>query len=78
MKSDLVDLMLAKHHETKLAVLVSETGEAAKAVWLPLSAVEIQETNKTATGELKNGLKVGYPIVVVTMPERLAIEKGLV
>jgi hypothetical protein len=78
MKSDLVDLMLAQHRRTKLAVLVSDTGEERKAVWLPLSIVEIEETNKRVTGMLKNGLKVACPMIVVTMPERLAIEKGLV
>jgi hypothetical protein len=78
MKSDLVDLMLAKHHQTKLAVLVSETGEEAKAVWLPLSLVEIEETTKTAHGVLKDGQIVKLPLVTVTLPERLAIEKRLV
>jgi hypothetical protein len=78
MKSNLVDLMLAQHHRTKLAVLVSELGEEAKAVWLPLSMVEIDETRKTAIGTLKGGQRVSLPLVTVTMPERLAIEKGLV
>ena len=78
MKSDLVDLMLAQHHRTKLAVLVSELGEEAKAVWLPLSMVEIEETRRTAAGTLRSGQRVNLPLVIATMPERLAIEKGLV
>jgi hypothetical protein len=78
MKSDLIDLMLAQHHKTKLAILVSELGEEAKAVWLPLSVIEIEESRKTATGTLKGGQRVTLPLITVTMPERLAIEKGLV
>lgn len=78
MKSSLIDLTLAKHHETKLAILVSETGDASKAVWLPLSVVEIEETKKYATGETRTGQKTTFPLVVVTMPERMAIAKGLV
>jgi hypothetical protein len=70
MKSDLVDLTLQLHHETwpgiadHGAVLVSDDGDKRKAVWLPKSAVEIERKPKA--------------IVIVTMPERLAIEKGLV
>ena len=64
MKSDLVDLTLQVHHETEKAVLVSDTGERERAIWLPKSAVEIERKAKG--------------IVVVTMPEHIAIEKGLV
>ncbi len=69
-RSDLIDLALVIHHETRPgeadlgAVLVSETGDRRKAVWLPKEAIEI---------ERKGGVTV-----VVTLPERLAIEKGLV
>jgi hypothetical protein len=78
MKSDLVDLMLAKHNQTDKDVLVSDTGEEASAVWLPLSRVEIEEAKNTAKGKLKGGHTVTLQMIVVTMPERLAIEKGLV
>lgn len=64
MKSDLIDLTMQRHHETEKAILVSDDGERAKAVWLPKSAVEVEEK--------------GRGIVVVTLPEPLAIEKGLV
>lgn len=65
MKSDLVDVFFTKHAETEKAVLVSATGEKADAVWIPLSQIEI------------------YPIGVngvfeVTMPEWLALDKGLI
>lgn len=69
-RSDLIDLALVIHHETRVgedgqgAVLVSDDGDRRKAVWLPKAAVEI---------ERKGGVDV-----VVTLPERLAIEKGLV
>lgn len=78
MKSDLLDLTLAQHHRTDRAVLVSDTGEEMKAVWLPLSRIEIKAKNKTVRGTLKNGQFCNFPLVTVTLPERLAIEKGLV
>lgn len=63
-KSDLVDLTMQLHHETGKAVLVSDDGDKAKAVWIPLSQCEIE---RRANG-----------IVIVTMPEWLATDKGLV
>ena len=72
------DLMLAKHHQTEQDVLVSDTGEEAKAVWLPLSRVEIEDARNTAKGKLKGGRTVTLQMIVVTLPERLAMEKGLV
>jgi hypothetical protein len=78
MKSDLLDLTLVEHHRTEKAVLVSDTGEESKAIWLPLSRVEIEDAKKTVRGMLKNGQVCTLPLVTVTLPERLAIEKGLV
>lgn len=63
MKSDLVDIEVTVHHETEKAVLVSDDGDRKRAVWLPKSAIEIAG----------DGLRV-----TVTLPERLAIDKGLV
>lgn len=63
MKSDLIDLELYELHRTDEAILVSI--ERDKKTWLPLSAVEIEETGKRG-------------MVIVTLPERLAIDKGLV
>jgi hypothetical protein len=63
-KSDLVDLTVQLHHETGKAVLVSDDGDRDHAVWLPLSQVEIERK--------PNG------VVIVTLPEWLATDKGLV
>lgn len=63
-KSDLVDLTMQLHAETAKAVLVSDDGDKDKAVWLPLSQCEVERKAKG--------------IVIVTMPEWLATEKGLV
>jgi hypothetical protein len=63
-KSDLVDLTMQLHAETEKAVLVSDDGEEAKAIWLPLSQVEIERKAKG--------------VVVVTLPEWLATQRGLV
>lgn len=77
-KSDLSDFDLALHYDTGKAVLVSETGEEAKAIWLPKSHVEIVRTDKTVTGSRKNGRAMNWPLVTVTVPEWLAKEKGLI
>ncbi len=63
-RSDLVDLALVLHHETEKAILVSDDGNREAAKWLPKSQVEI-EPQPGGT-------------VIVTLPERVAIEKGLV
>lgn len=77
-KSDLSDYDLALHYDTGKAVLVSDTGDEAKAVWLPKQHVEIERTGKTVTGTKRNGQKTSWPLVTVTIPEWLAKEKGLV
>ena len=63
-RSNLVDLELYLHHETEKAVLVSDAGDREKAVWLPKSVIEIWERSRS--------------VISVTVPEQLAIEKGLV
>jgi hypothetical protein len=65
MKSDLVDIEACRHAETSRAILVSDDGERKHAVWLPKQHCEI------APGKASNR-------VTVTMPEWLAVDKGLV
>lgn len=64
-KSDLVDIDVQKLHETARAVLVT-TGLPDDAVWLPRAQVEI----------VKHDSMPG--LHTVTMPEWLAIDRGLV
>ncbi|RWE63022.1 MAG: hypothetical protein EOS25_28190 [Mesorhizobium sp.] len=63
-RSDLIDLTLALHAATSKAVRVSETGDDSKAVWVPLSECEM--------------VKKPGGLVVVTMPEWLALSKGFI
>jgi len=63
MKSDLVDVEVELHHETAGAVLVSDTGELKRAVWIPKSQCEI---------EPKGALHI------LTLPQWLAQERGLI
>lgn len=65
-KSELVDLEMFRHHATEKAVLVSLDGEKEKAVWLPLSAIELEPSQGSRN------------VVTVTMPRELAEDKGLV
>lgn len=65
MNKKLIDLTLNVHLKTEKAILASDDGDKEKAVWLPLSQIEMEST--------KND-----DIFEVTMPEWLAKEKGLV
>lgn len=64
MKSDLVDLELQLHHETEKAILVSDDGDREKAVWLAKSLIEIEPKRRG--------------VVLVTMPEWMARDKGFI
>ena len=64
-KSDLVDIAACRHAETQKAILISDDGERANAVWVPKEHCEIEADNH------KN-------FITVTMPEWLALEKGLI
>lgn len=64
MKSDLIDIDVEVSARTEKAVLV-HTGRYDQAVWLPLSQIEIAPSGFGG-------------IETVTLPERLALEKGLI
>lgn len=77
-KVKLHDFAVALHYDTGKAVFVSETGEEAKAVWLPKSKIEILDGGKKCTGTDKRGREIVVPHIEVTVPEWLAKEKGLI
>lgn len=62
-RSDLHDLTMMLHRETDKAVFVSDDGDIRRAVWIAKSQIEIE--------------RMPGSIVVVTAPEWLATEKGL-
>lgn len=63
MKSDLLDIDVQVHAATERAVLASTDGDIEKAAWLPLSQVEVVMKRRG--------------LATVTMPEWLAVEKGM-
>lgn len=65
MRSNIIDVDVQLLRETEKAVQVSALGISAEAVWLPRSQIEI---SRAATATL----------YVVTLPEWLAQEKGLI
>ena len=67
MKSDLVDIVVHKHAETAKAILVSDDGDEKKAKWIPKSYCEFVALNGR-TG----------PFCTLTLPEWLALDKGLI
>lgn len=72
------DFEMVLHYDTGKAVLVSETGEEARAVWLPKSQIEIHREGKSGDAVKKDGQVVVLPIIAVVVPEWLAKEKGLI
>lgn len=62
-RSDLIDLSVVLVHETDRAVLVDHGGEGS--VWVPKSLCEIERDASGKTWTL-------------TLPERVAQEKGLI
>lgn len=64
MKSKVIDIDGAIEAKTEKAVLFHD-GDESKAVWLARSQIEIEETEVAG-------------IVTVTLPEWLALEKGLI
>lgn len=64
MPSEVVDIAVQIHAKTDRAILVSDDGDKEKAVWLPLSQIEV-EMKQGGTAE-------------ITLPEWLALEKGLI
>lgn len=63
--SNSIDLMMVLHRKTGDDILVSDTGDPGDAVSIPAAAVKIAMAKTPG-------------FVVITMPERLAREKGLV
>ena len=64
MNPNMIDIDVHLHVTTCNAVLVSETGDRDAAEWLPLAQVDVAVTAPAAA--------------TVTLPEWLAIERGLV
>lgn len=77
-KSDLHEFKMAQHYDTGKAVFASETGDEAKAVWLPHSHIEIESHAQFTQGITKSGKKLSLPLITVSIPEWLAKEKGLI
>ena len=63
MKSDTIDIDVQVHAKTDRGILVSDDGDKEKAVWLPLSQIEV---------DMRGG-----GVAVICIPEWLAVDKGL-
>lgn len=63
--NDILDLTVIRHAETEKAILVSDDGDRKKAVWLPLSQVEVNPAPS-------------HGAVIISLPEWLAMDKGLI
>ena len=77
-KARLHDFAMTLHYDTGKAVLVSDNGEESKAVFLPRSVIEIFDNGKTGPAVNRHGESIVLPIVIVTVPEWLARDKGLI
>lgn len=72
------DFTVALHYDTGKAVLISETGEEAKAVWLPKSELSIRDLGRTTPAIKKGGVRVPVRLIEITVPDWLAKNKGLI
>lgn len=66
----LIDLEVQIHHETDKAILVSDDGDREKAVWLPLSQIEIERRSQAKHSEGQ--------FATIVVPEWLALKEGLI
>lgn len=64
---ELIDLNMVLLHQTEKAILVSDTGESSRGKWLPKSQVEFAFEDPKRRD-----------LIVVTLPEWLAQDKGLI
>lgn len=64
MRSNLIDIDVEVVHRTEKAVLV-HTGDKSKAVWIPLSQCELEPSGFGG-------------VETLTLPEPLALDKGLI
>ena len=68
MRSNLTDIEVYLHHETEKSWLVSTDGDRSRGVWVPKSQGELANESGHAS----------IPLCILTAPEPLLIEKGLV
>ena len=61
----IVEVTVQLHAESEKAVRVSNDGESKSAVWIPKSQIEAQQ-------DLGNG------VIELSLPEWLALDKGLI
>lgn len=65
-------------HADRGAVLVSETGELANAVWIPKGPIDdMRKLGRTVAAVMRDGSCRQMPVIEIVVPEWLAIEKGL-
>ena len=78
---ELVELLVAVHFDPPQgkAVLVSDTGDASRAKWLPKRLLNsFHLTEKTTRGTDRGGKPITLPMANVTIPEWLAKREGLI
>ena len=73
-----IELEMVLHYDTERAVQVSDTGEEARAVWLPKSQIQLNPSGKKVPSVKKDGQREILPVVTVLLPEWLAKNKGLI
>lgn len=62
---DIIELTVQLHGKTDRAIRVSDDGENQNAVWIPKSQIEAQED-------------LGKGMIEISIPEWLALDKGLI
>lgn len=65
-RNDSIYIEVTLHEETAMAILISDDGEEDTAVWIPKSQIDYND--RAAKGD----------IITITLPEWLAMGKGLI
>ncbi|TAK50261.1 MAG: hypothetical protein EPO23_03380 [Xanthobacteraceae bacterium] len=74
-----IEIAGALVHETPRAILFSDKGEEASAVWIPRGAVRaLHPTGRDTVITLRGGQKRRVAAVIITVSEHTAYQKGLI
>jgi hypothetical protein len=69
-RNDMINVKVTLHAETAMAILVSDDGEEDTAIWLPKS--QIDYAARYTDTVIEGG------VITITLPEWLAMDKGLI
>ncbi len=78
-RTDPTEVLVAFHHESDKARLVSINGENSRAVWIARTVTgSFHLTGQSTMGTDRHGQRVKLPLANMTVPEWLAKDRGFI